>query len=222
MGTIWKNHLTREASLRYVENISAIVLLMSVCSFAGIDLRVGGGLNLSNEIHSGDFKLTDSYTKKMHAGFNVGANMAVYFTQQLGVVAGLGYETRGSGWKYETADNSSSLSADFSMNYIQIPALFSYKPIPSLAINLGPELGIFLNGKSTIGGETTDLDEIKPIDLGVSLNVDYIIMNMIAVGAGYYYGFLNNDDRPRGDFVKGGITNHNIKLYVAYVFHLME
>jgi hypothetical protein len=220
--TKWKNHLKREANVNFATKISAIVLFASFCSFAGIDLRIGGGLNLSDEIHSGDFKLSDAYKKKLHVGFNAGASMAIYFTQQLGIFTGLSYESRGSYWKVEDAETGSSRSADYSMWYLQIPVLFSYKPIPALAIDLGPELGIFLAGKGKEWGNTRDLNEIKPVDLGASLTVDYTIANMIAVGAGYYYGFLHNVKGPKADYVKGSISNSNIKLFVAYVYHWKE
>ena len=206
--------------MKYLKGVGSIVLFVSFYSFAGIDLRIGGGLNLSNEIYSGDFKLTDAYKKKMHVGFNAGASTAIYFTQHLGIIAGLSYETRGFGWKIDDPELGGPLSADFSLSYLQILALFSYRPMPGLAISLGPELGIFLTGKSKVGNETEDLDIIKPIDFGASLLVDYTIANMIAIGAGYYFGFLMNEDRPEGDSMEGSITNNNIKLFAAYVLHL--
>jgi hypothetical protein len=217
-----ETHLKKEAGVNFSTRISTIVLFASLCSFAGIDLRIGGGLNLSNEIYSGDFELSDTYKKHMHIGFNEGWGMALYFTEQLGVFAGLNCETRGSGWKVDDPISGDSRSAEFSMWYLQIPLLFSFKPIPALAINLGPELGIFLSGKSKVGSVTMYLDEIKLIDFGASITADYTIADMIAVGAGYYFGLLNNDDRPRGASVKGSSTNTNIKLYVAYVFHWKE
>jgi hypothetical protein len=202
--------------MKYAKSFGAIVLLASFCSFAGIELRVSGGLNLSGETYSGDFKLPDNFKQKMHVGFNIGASGAFYFTQQLGVVAGLGYETRGSGWKVDETE------ADFALNYLQIPAHFAFRPVPALTIALGPELGIFLSGNANVNGEKVDLDPIKPIDLGASLTVDYTFINMIAVGAGYYLGILNNDDRPRGDFVKGSITNNNIKIYIAFILPIKK
>jgi hypothetical protein len=197
-------------------------MLASLCSFAGIDLRIGGGLNLSDEIHTGVNKLSDAYEEKLLVGFNAGSSVSYYFTERLGMVAGLSFETRGYGWDNKDIETGITRSAVFSLYYLQIPVLCSYRPIPELAVNLGPELGIFLSGKSKVDGTEADLKEIKPVDLGVSLTADYTIANIIAVGAGYYYGLLNNDDRPRGASVKGSSTNTNIKLYVAYVFHWKE
>jgi hypothetical protein len=215
-----ENHFKTEVCMRCAKNICTIVLFISFYSFAGIDLKIGGGLNISGERYTGGKKLQDYYNQNMHVGFNAGVNVALPFSRQMGIVTGLSYETRGSGWKIEEVKYGGPLSADFSMNYFQIPALFFYRPIPALAIGLGPELGIFLTGKSKEGDETKDLNEIKPIDFGASLTVDYIFANMIAVGAGYYFGFLNNDDRPDENLPKGSITNNNIKIFVAYIFHL--
>ena len=220
-----KNHVTREAGLKHVTSICAIVLFTSFCSFAtGIDLRVGGGLNLSYEIYSGDYNLPDTvYKKRMHAGYNAGLSAAVYFTQQLGVISGLSYETRGFGYDVDDPVWGGPSSEEYLLNYLQIPVLFSYKPIPALSVNIGPELGVFLSGKRMIGDEDFDVEGIRPIDFGASLNVEYTFINKIAVGAGYYFGLIHNEEVSEGSFVVKGTKRHtNLKLYVAYVFHVTE
>jgi hypothetical protein len=211
--------------VKHINIISAIVLVASFYSFAGIDLRIGGGLNLSNETYSGDYKLPAALKKSMHVGFNAGASVAIHFSSQMGMVGGLSYETRGAEMDLDAAASGASaydpryMPWVYSMGYLQIPVHFSYWPIPALGIALGPELGIFTNGKSKTGSESGDL-QIKTIDLGASLTVDYTFANILAVGAGYYFGFLNNDGSPAADVNKGGIRNNNIKLFAAYVLHL--
>jgi hypothetical protein len=210
--------------MKYSKKIGAIVFLASFYSFAGIDLRVGGGLNLSNEAHSGGYTLASDETKKMHVGFNAGAQADIHLSTQMGVVAGLSYETRGSQTVVDAGSPYFDPNASpqvFSLRYLQIPVLFSYRPIPALSIAIGPELGIFLDGELKLGNSVSGpLDEIRTIDFGASLLVDYTFANMIAVGAGYYLGLLNNDASSTADILSGGIKNNNIKLYVAYVFHL--
>jgi hypothetical protein len=214
--------LKKGENLNHTKNIGAIVLLASFCSFAGIDLRIGGGLNMSNETYAGDYTLPPNFKKNMHVGFNAGASAAVPFSRQWGIVAGISYETRGSEQDIDTAGTGSgdSSSRVFSMRYLQIPVLFSYRPIPALAIALGPELGIFLGGKTKNGSVSKDMVDIRTIDIGASLTLDYTIANMIAVGAGYYLGFLNTDNSSSAEILKGGIRENNIKLFVAYVLHL--
>jgi hypothetical protein len=213
--------------VKHSKVIGAIVLIVSTYSFAGIELRVGGGLNLSNEILTGDYKLSDYLYKPMHVGFNAGLNARIFALGKMGIGAGLNFETRGSGIKVDKAKlpNDRELfdttEMEFSMNYLQIPVYFYYRLIPGLSVGLGPELGIFLNGKQKIGGQSSDIDKIKTIDLGASITADYTILNMITVGAGYYFGFLNNDGRTTADVATGSDRNMNIKIYVAYVLHLL-
>jgi len=206
--------------LKYLQGIGATIFLCSLCSFAGIDLRLGGGLNLSNEAYTGDYKLPSGYNQSMHVGFNVGANVALSFPGPMGIVTGLNFETRGSGW----TNDGDSRTAEFALQYLQIPALFSYRPFPGLAVSIGPELGIFLKGKEKLNGQWSDMGEaekVKAIDFGVSLTIDYTILNMINAGVGYYQGFLNNDDRASAPNLSGGIINSNIKIFVAYVLHFL-
>jgi hypothetical protein len=211
------------------KTIVAVVLFASVSSFAGLDLMVGGGLNMSNESFSGDYKdILTGMNKSMRIGFNAGANMCIPFSEQMGLVAGLNYETRGT--KLKADSMGASVTVTKAASYLQIPILFSYKPIPALAINLGPELGIFLGGKAKteITGVTglsmpdEDLEDISTLDLGASIQVNYTIANMIVVGAGYYWGFLNTDNSsvPAGMSISGSETNNNIKINVGYLFHL--
>jgi hypothetical protein len=220
-----ENQSKKGDGVKYSKLIGAIVLIVSSCSFAGIDLRVGGGLNLSNEILTGDYKLPEWQYKPMHAGFNAGLNVRIYAFGKFGIGAGLSYETRGSGMKTDEAkvpmDAIITAPMEFSMNYLQIPVYFYYRLLPGLSVGLGPELGIFLNGKQEVAGQSSDIDKIKTIDLGASITADYTLLNMITVGAGYYFGFLNNDGRTSADVMQGSDRNTNIKIYIAYVLKLL-
>jgi hypothetical protein len=205
------------------KTIVAVVLFASFSSFAGTDLMVGGGLNMSNVAMSGDYKLGDGVTKSMHVGFNAGANLLIPFGEQIGMVAGVNFETRGTEMKETVSGISATITS--AASYLQIPLLFSYKPIPALAINIGPELGFFLGGTSkteALGlSQSEDLTNVSTFDFGASLQVNYTIANMIVVGAGYYLGFLNTDatEVPAGFARTGSVTNNNIKIHVGYLIH---
>jgi outer membrane immunogenic protein len=201
----------------------AVVLVASFSSFAGIDLTIGGGLNISDVNLSKDYKLASDQTKSMLMGFNAGANARFAFNDKMGLVAGLNYETRGA--KIKTSDLGFSETKTGNLAYLQIPVLFSYKFMPELAVNIGPEIGLLLRAKEKVEGDF-DIDngtfDVKSstssLDLGASIQVTYTISNMIVVGAGYDYGFINTDKNP-GD-MKGAMTNSNIKVTVAYLLHL--
>jgi outer membrane immunogenic protein len=202
------------------KTVAAVVLLASVSSFAGIDLAIGGGLNMSNATLTKDYGLPSNGTKSMVMGFNAGANARFAFNEQMGVVAGVNYETRG----VKTDDGT--YKKTYSSNYLQIPLLFSYKIIPELAVNIGPEFGIFLSGKYKeeaygMSGES-NLEKVSTLDLGASVQVNYTIINMIVVGAGYYYGFLKPDNNSdyMGSNMKEVRANNNIKITLAYLLKL--
>lgn len=209
--------------MKCFKKIAAIVLLASMSSFAGIGLTIGGGLNMSNMAFSGDYEnQIAGATKSMLIGFNAGVNALFGFNEKMGLVAGLNYETRGAELKMESGGVSATATGTY--NYLQIPILFSYKFIPELAVNLGPELGFFLGGtsKMEVAGQSqsNDLKNISTMDLGLSIGVSYTIINMIVVGAGYDLGFLNTDNDPADKDMSGSITNNNIKITVAYLIHL--
>jgi hypothetical protein len=217
--------------VKSLKTIVAAVLVASFSSFAGADLMIGGGLNLSNLSYSED--LGSGVTKSMRVGFNAGANLFIPFSEQIGLTPGVNFETRGT--KIESSYQSNKLTMTMSMNYLQIPVLFTYKPMPELALKVGPELGIFLGGtekdESNIAmlngeGDITS-DMVNTIDFGLSFGASYTIANMIAIGAGYYLGLTNVNKSASADAEaseesaspSGDFKNNNIKIYVAYVIH---
>ena len=209
--------------MRSFKKIAAVVLLASMSSFAGIGLTIGGGLNLSNTSESGDYELPSGETQSMVVGFNAGVNALFGFTDKMGLVTGLNYETRGTKITVPASITGLGVSGTETMSasYLQIPVLFSYKFIPELAVNLGPELGFYLSGteKYEAAGQSQsqDLQNMSSMDFGASIGVSYTIVNMIVVGAGYYLGFLNIDNTSG---MSGSVTNNNIKITVAYLLHL--
>jgi hypothetical protein len=204
--------------MKFLKVSVAAVLLASVSSFAAMDLTIGGGLNLSNTMLSGDYKMPDGVDKTMLIGFNAGANARFAFNDMMGLVAGLNFETRGM--KISEGDLKLTTSA----NYLQIPVLFSYKLMPELAINIGPEVGIYLSGKgkAEMAGQSVeaDLENVSTLDLGASIGVTYTFAEVVQVGGGFYWGFLNTDNDPADADMSGAATNMNIKITVGYLLKM--
>jgi hypothetical protein len=206
--------------------IVSAILVASFSSFAGMDLMIGGGLNLSNASLSED--LPSGVDKPMLIGFNAGVNLFIPFSEQIGLTPGVNFETRGMKIEISAIKTTTTMS----MNYLQIPVLFTYKPIPELALKLGPEIGIFLSGTGTIevNGVSNDgdikSDDVNTIDFGLSAGASYTIANTIAVGAGYYLGLTKVNKSESTDAAaseesgsSGDFKNNNIKIYVAYIIH---
>jgi Outer membrane protein beta-barrel domain len=201
--------------------IAAVVMVVSIPAVAGIDCMIGGGLNVSSQSFTHDYTtMVSGSGQSMLVGFNAGANARLAFTRKTGLVAGLNYETRGSILKW------AGQTQTYSASYLQIPVLFSYNVMPALAVNSGPEAGIFLRGKYrekfNYSSSSLDITDKSALDLGASLQATYTIANMVVVGAGYYWGFLNTDNYNYGSGLKpnGSVTNRNINVTVAYLLHL--
>jgi hypothetical protein len=216
--------------MKCFNTVVAIGLFASVSSFAGIDCMIGGGLNMSNITLSGDHQLGTGnppygQTQSMLIGFNAGANARLAFNDKMGLVAGLNFETRGEKIKTSYTYSDMEYTTTFTMHYLQIPILFSYKVLPELAVNIGPEVGIFNGGTAKEEGDQTgsaDLKNVSTLDIGASIQVTYTIAKMIVVGAGYDLGFMNTDNTTYDSGIKpsGAAKNNNIKVTVAYLLHL--
>jgi hypothetical protein len=169
---------------------------------------------------SGDYKLKPGMEKTLVIGFNAGVNVSISLAPNMGLVAGWNYETRGM----KITERDINLTAKVTANYLQVPILFSYKFMPELAVNIGPEVGIFICGKETITMDSksteTAMTHVSTLDLGASVQVTYTVANMIVVGAGYYYGFLNTDSANHDPAMSGAATNNTIKIFVGYLIHL--
>jgi hypothetical protein len=204
----------KEVCVKVFKSAVAAVLLASVCSFAGIELAIGGGECLSNKTMTKDYKLQDGVDNNMRFGYSFGINARYALDEHMGLVAGVSYETRGLIIDYGGITDAKNA------NYLQIPILFSYKVIPDVAINIGPEAGLFLGGKDifTVYGQETkdDLKDINKLDLGMSAQVNiYSASNWIVVGISYYYGLLNTDSADHNPAYKGSETNNSIKVTVS-------
>ncbi len=212
-----------------MKRIVCAAMVLAMCmGFANAEktVLVGAALNLSNMSGSGDY---ESYTKDngMRVGFGIGANYLVALNDKMGVLAGLAYETRGTSQSTSSTMYGVTVKSDMTtaLSYLEIPILFSYKVMPELAVNVGPQLGMLLSAKTTgtvsVAGTSTDVDvDVKDgmsgMDLGLTLGVGYTIANMVVVGASYTLGLLNTDkDPPSG--VDGSITNSNIQINAAYI-----
>lgn len=190
------------------------------------DIVVDGGLNLSNFALSGDYEQLESGNEKsMKVGFAAGVKYKQDINEQIGVAAGLGYETRGSVIKSSSGGVDAELS--FNLAYLQIPVLFSFSPMPALSINAGPEIGLNLANKSKMKiGDTESEDDSKedtnPLDVGLTAGLDYMVAEMIVVGGAYTLGFMNLDkeDDSTTPAPEGAIKNTNIKLKVGYLIKM--
>lgn len=111
-------------------------------------LRVGikGGLNVTN------LYVEDIDDENPRYGFHLGVYTQLFESDVFAIQPEVLYSTKGS--RFEDGDES----ADFNLNYLDIPVLAVFKLGESAEIHVGPYFGYLLNANVDVDG-TLDFDD---------------------------------------------------------------
>jgi len=172
------------------------------------------GVNLAN------MSITNT-TTSMKAGLAVGGVVDFGFTKNLYLQPGLFYLMNGC----------SFTGGSMSVNTIEIPVNVEYKlgdeGSNRFFFGAGPYLGYNVGGTIKNGGQSASLkigsakadlnssgDDIKALDLGIGVNIGYLLANGFYVRAHYQAGLTNLD--PSGG--SSSIKTSAIGITVGYYF----
>jgi outer membrane protein with beta-barrel domain len=123
------------------------------------------------------------------------------------------------GAKYEEADfndgfgNTSSYKSTINLNYINVPVMVKFYPIPKLFAELGPQVGFLISAKEKFEESGTEIvdgipvsydnsesvdakDYFKSIDFGVNVGVGYEFTEMIFADLRYNIGLSDISEAP--------------------------
>ncbi|HEX9513446.1 MAG TPA: porin family protein [Puia sp.] len=165
-----------------------LLITLSVMSTQaqGFHIGVKAGANI--------FKIDgQSYDSKFNFGYNVGAFSEINFTKQWGIQP----EVMFSQTNYRTGSNFTDVyptgtnDLKGKLNYLSIPVLLSFRPIPFLSILVGPQYGILLNGDQHVVTQAKDAFKKGDFSLvgGAQLNVA-----SFKLGARYVIGLTDIND----------------------------
>lgn len=207
--------------------ISLLVGVVANAQDTPLTFGVKAGVNLSN--FGGDVKDSDA-----KVGFNVGLTVDYALTQDVFLMSGLEFTTKGAKSSYEEDFEVAKASVTETVNamYLQLPIHIGYKFDVSeglkLNIHAGPYLAYGIGGKAKIkykgdiagvdlsqeNGEVDFFgkDRAKEFDFGLGLGVG-AEFGKIGVGLGYDLGLVNLS--RESDYK---ITNMNAYLSVGYKF----
>ena len=125
---------------------------------------------------------------------------------------------------YDTNLNTNTIEKDgytqYNTNYVNIPVMFKYYVIPSLSIDLGPQLGINVYSKKTykdcdnLAGTEDLKDYTKTVDVGVALGLTFNITEDVLVQGRYTLGLTKAFDTLDG---RNG-NNGNAQIAIGYRF----
>ena len=122
---------------------------------------------------------------------------------------------------YDTNLNTNTIEKDgytqYNTNYVNIPVMFKYYVIPSLSIDLGPQLGINVYSKRSYKdcdyqeGTEDYKDNTKTVDVGAALGLTYNISDDVFVQGRYTLGLTKAFKTFEG-------KNGNAQIAIGYRF----
>lgn len=144
-----------------------------------------GGLNFSN-------LYTDNVDdNNVLTGFNAGLYAKLPITKSIAIQPEIYYTTKGAELTYDNAFASGT--AQFNVNYIEIPVLLVMNLTDNFNIHVGPYAGYMVSGKTTNDSNLfssegqLDTNDFNKIDAGLAggIGIDLDVMNF---GLRYNYG----------------------------------
>jgi Outer membrane protein beta-barrel domain len=151
-----------------------------------------------------------AFTDGFEWGYTVGAFAELNIDKKWGVQPEVLFNQTNT----QTADGFGQIIPDgvsnvsVKMNYLTIPLLLSYKPIPVLSFQLGPQFGILMSTNQTVVGNGEKAFKNGDISIvgGAQVNLGHF-----KAGARYIYGLSDLNGVNDADTWK----NQNIQIYVG-------
>lgn len=155
---------------------------------------VKGGLNVSTVSKDNGWKDTNA-----KIGYFAGVFMHASVNNILSIQPELLYNNMGV--KYDNTNTSHTLD----LNYIAMPIMFQFEPIPRLYFEAGPQFSYLFSNKNKYETDSKtiiekDKDAYNQLDLSAGVGLGFRFNNM-ALGARYLFGFT--------DIKKSGSTSWN-------------
>ncbi len=185
-----------------------IIFSVSRIQAQGFHLGIKAGTNL-----------TSLNGRSFDNGFNWGFMAGGFAELNIDSKWGLQPEVLFASSKTQTASNFSSIvnevgnvgidNQSVTLNYLSIPILLSYKPVPILSIQVGPQFGILMNTSQNItsNGKNAFKSGNFSIVGGAQLN-----LGGFKGGARYIFGLSNLDDVTNVDTW----NTRTIQFYIGF------
>ena len=198
-----------------------LAIALGAFSFTNAQVKFGvkAGVNLANinESYSGFAGEFDG-DYKMKIGAHLGGFVEIKLAEKFALQPELLFSMQGA--KYEEADFndgagvSSSYESTINLNYINVPVMVKFYPIPKLFIEAGPQVGFLISAKTKFEESGTDFDEdgnpysynesksidskdyFKSIDFGMNIGVGYEFTEMIFANLRYNIGLSDISEAP--------------------------
>ena len=167
-----------------------------------VNLGIKGGLNYFN-VHNDDGTKYDS-----RFGYHFGLLGHIHFDNHFAIQPEIVYSAQGA--KY-TNDNEIT---KYNLGYINIPVQFQYMFDNGFRLQAGPQIGFLISAKSKNDNSTDNINNLKPIDFGISAGMSYVFPPTgFGVDARYNFGFSNINKNSDVN-----TTNRGFQFGIFYIF----
>jgi hypothetical protein len=152
-----------------------------------------------------------SFTDQAEYGLSAGGFVEIDFAKKWGLQPELLWNQS----KTTTASDIGSVypeglvNQDITLNYLSIPILLTYRPVPVLSLQAGPQFGILLSQTQNFVYNVEDAFKKGDFSLvgGAQVNLGGFL-----IGARYYIGLTNLNDISSED----KWTNQGIQAYIGF------
>lgn len=181
---------------------SILFSFVLIQSFGQLKGGIKGGVNFCNFIVSGADDLFTDETFNPKVSYHIGSYVQNSFNDNLAWQIELLFSNKG--YIHKVDDQSVNVS----LNYLNWPILFIYRPFKILDLEVGPEFGYMISGE----------DFMSSFDLGIDIGARFNISNKINAGIRYCMGlpFKMKLDSPEAEGYEPTYQNGVFQIYIGF------
>lgn len=179
---------------------------------------VKGGVNFSN------FYTDNVDDNNVLTGFNVGLFAKMPIAENIALQPEISYTGKGAELVYNNAFVSGT--AQFKLDYIEVPLLLVVNITKNFNVHAGPYVAYMISGKTTNKSDSgsynfednIDVDDFNRFDAGVAGGIG-LDLDPISFGVRYNYGLTQiGKDDSSSNFTSPDAKNSVLSVYAAFGF----
>jgi hypothetical protein len=231
-----KNFILKKVAIAIIAATTAGVSTTAQVKFgvkAGVNLSSVSNVEASGPDTKAMFLEQDGMTVGYHAGVfaNISLGSMLGFQPELLFSMQGGQQKPGKLFSEAAGEDLSGAILQYQLGYVTLPLLLEIKPAGDLGILVGPQVSYnlmrkatstFQGEKETISGSEFDDSfaplELKKLDAGVVVGLQYTFIGKVSVGVRYYYGLMKGFDKTQDGATFKGFSSSVVQGSLGYSF----
>jgi hypothetical protein len=132
------------------------------------------------------------------------------------------YSVRGADWRVSIPFTNIAQEASIRLNYLDLPVMAVYRPIPALELHGGGYVGYLLSSQYNSTGFLGDLNgdlgegQFNSFDAGILAGVA-VNLGPVQISGRYNFGLTKVSGSAAADFVLGDANNRFGQIFAAFI-----